>query len=506
MTTPARPDERPRMARGAVALAASLALAVLAGCADMSGIKTGDAKMRDAQSLGLGTQQSGEQAVRIADIDHNGIDTDWWLAFGDPQLNALIDQALKGSPNLGVARARVAKALSTVAVARSADLPQVGAGLDLTRQRFSENFIYPPPLGGSTVNTGVLQLSGSWELDFFGKNKSAVEAAVGSANATVADAEAARILLTTRVASAYIQWARLEGLQAVAQRTLAQREETLELVHDRVSAGLDTRLELRQSESGIPEARQRMELLTEQIALNKHALDALVGQPGTTDKLKAPALENFKTVALPAHIPADLLGQRPDVVAARWRVEAATQDVAHAKSLFYPNIDLVASVGYQSLGLDELLKPGSRLWSFGPAVRLPIFQGGQLRANLKGKNADLDAAIESYNATVLDAVRDVSDQVSSIQSVARQQVQQRAGQEAAEGAYDIAVQRYRAGLGTYLNVLTAENNVLLQRRDAVDLASRALETQVGLAHALGGGYQAPDQTAALSGKERSTTP
>ena len=107
---------------------------------------------------------------------------------------------------------------------------------------------------------------------------------------------------------------------------------------------------------------------------------------------------------------------------------------------------------------------------------------------------------------MLDAVRDVSDQVSSIQSVARQQVQQRDGQEAAEGAYDIAVQRYRAGLGTYLNVLTAENNVLLQRRDAVDLASRALETQVGLAHALGGGYQAPEKTAALSGKERSTTP
>lgn len=501
MTTPARP-EHARFMRGGLAMAASLALAVLAGCADMSGIKTGDARLRDEQALGLSAQQNG--GPRIADVDHNGIDTNWWVALGDPQLNALMDQALKGSPNLGVARARVARAQSSVLIAKSADLPQVGAGLDLTRQRFSENFIYPPPLGGASVNTGTLQLSASWELDFFGKNKAAVEAAVGAASAADADAEAARIMLTSRVASAYIQWARLEGLQVVAKRTLGQREETLKLVRDRLAAGLDTRLELRQSESGIPEARQRMESLDEQINLNKHALDVLVGQPGATAKLSAPKLEAFRPMALPAHIPADLLGQRPDVVAARWRVEAATKDVAYAKALFYPNIDLVATAGYQSLGFDELLKPGSRLWSLGPSIRLPIFEGGQLRANLKGKNADMDAAIESYNGTVLDAIREVSDQVTSIQSVARQQVQQRQGQEAAEGAYDIAVQRYSAGLGTYLNVLTAENNVLLQRRDAVDLAARALDTQVGLAHALGGGYQAPAALAELSGKERTT--
>ena len=481
-----------RFTRGGLALAAA-ALALLAGCADMSGIAS-QAQLRDAPSVGL----------RAASAEHNEIDSRWWQAFGDAQLDGLVEQALQGNPNLGVARARVAKALSTVAVAEAADLPQVGAGLDLTRQLFSNNFIPPPPLGGSIRNSGVLQLSGSWELDFFGKNKSALDAAIGGANAAVADAEGARILLATRVASNYIQWARLEGLQAVAKRTLAQREETLRLVRDRVSAGLDTRLELRQSESGLPEARQRIEALSEQIALNKHALDTLVAAPGASDKLKAPALEAFKAIALAPHIPADLLGHRADVAAARWRVEAATKDVAYAKTLFYPNIDLLATAGHQSLGFDNLLKPGSRFWSFGPAVRLPIFEGGQLRANLRGKNADLDAAIESYNATVLDAVRDVSDQVAAVQSVTRQQEQQRAGQEAAEGAYDIAVQRYSAGLGTYLNVLSAETNVLAQRRDAVDLAARALDTQVGLAHALGGGYQAPATTAALSGKERTT--
>jgi outer membrane protein TolC len=138
----------------------------------------------------------------------------------------------------------------------------------------------------------------------------------------------------------------------------------------------------------------------------------------------------------------------------------------------------------------------------GPAIRLPIFEGGRLRANLRGKAADLDAAIESYNASVLDAVRDVADQVASAQSVTRQQAEQRDAQSAAEAAYDIAVQRYGAGLGNYLNVLTAETSVLAQRREAVDLAARALDTQVGLARALGGGWQPATSTTAAAG----TTP
>jgi outer membrane protein TolC len=152
-------------------------------------------------------------------------------------------------------------------------------------------------------------------------------------------------------------------------------------------------------------------------------------------------------------------------------------------------VNLTAFVGFQSLGFGKLLKSGSEQWGVGPAIHLPIFEGGRLRANLRGKTADLDAAIESYNATVLDAVRDVADQVSSVQSVTRQQAEQAASQRAAESAYDIAVQRYGAGLGNYLNVLTAETTVLAERRQAVDLAARALETQVGLARALGGGWQ-----------------
>ncbi len=478
--SPAIPD---RFGRRALATATA-ALVLLAGCADMSGISS-QAHLRDAESLGLGADVAHDV---IAQIDTNTVDPQWWLAFGDAQLNALIDQALKDSPNLQIAYARVERAQAAAGVARSADWPQIGAGLDLTRQKFSENFIYPPPLGGSVREMGTFQFNGSWELDFFGKNRSALEAAIGTVNAAQAEASASRILLATRVARGYIQWARLNGQQDVARRMLAQRQDALHLVRDRVSAGLDSMLELRESEAGLPEARQRIEALDEQIEQTRHALDALVGQPGATQALVPPKLDAFKAIPLQASIPADLLGHRADVAAARWRVEAATQDVANAKSQFYPNINIAAFAGFQSLGFDQLFKSASQQWGVGPAIRLPIFEGGRLRANLHGKNADLDAAIESYNATVLDAVRDVADQVTAVQSIARQQVQQRQGQAAAEGAYAISLQRYRAGLGNYLNVLTAETSVLAQRREGVDLAARALDAQVGLAHALGGGY------------------
>jgi NodT family efflux transporter outer membrane factor (OMF) lipoprotein len=197
-------------------------------------------------------------------------------------------------------------------------------------------------------------------------------------------------------------------------------------------------------------------------------------------------------------IPADLLGRRADIAAARWRVEASLRDVDSAKARFYPNINLAAFAGFNSLGFGKLFQSGSEQWNVGPALTLPIFEGGRLRANLRGKTADEDAAVESYNAAVINAVRDVADDVASSKSIVVQRGEQHAAQAAAESAYQIALERYKAGLGNYLNVLTAETSVLKQRRLAVDLDARALDTQVALIGALGGGYQAPAQARASS--------
>lgn len=456
------------------ALAAAVALAA---CADMKGIES-HASLRSDESVGLaaGSTPSFVPAVQ------------WWRDFGDENLNRLIDQALQGNPNLKLAQARLARAQAATEGARSALLPQVGGEFDSTRQKFSANNIYPPPIGGSILTLNTLQLNGSWEIDFFGKNQAALDAALTGAQAAQADAEAARVLLSTNVARAYFQLARIDDQLAVARRTLAQRDESLRLVQDRVNAGLDTKLELRQSEGALPEARQQIEALAEQAEIARHAIAALTGQ-GNQPVTVTPTIAGAKPMALPQQLPANLLGQRADIVAARLRVEAAGYDVKNAKAQFYPDVNLIAFAGLSSIGFANLLHAGSQQWGVGPAIKLPIFEGGRLRANLRGKNADLDAAVESYNAAVLDAIRDTADQIASSQSIARQQVEQRDAQQAAEDAYQLAVQRYKAGLGTYLNVLTAETSVLGQRRLAVDLAARALDTQVALVRALGGGYR-----------------
>ncbi len=472
-----------RLHRLALAVAV---VASLAACANYSGI-TPQAQLRPATSLGL---DAASTAPTVA--------ADWWRGFQDPQLDQLVAQALEGNPSLKLAQVRLRRAQAATDAIHAADLPQVSAGVDATHQKFTANGLYPAPLAGNIYNTGTAQLSASWELDFFGKNRAALDAALGQTKAAEADTQAARVLLVSQVARSYFGLLRLNAQLALANRTLAQRSELLQLVHDRVTAGLDTQLELKQSEGSLPEARQQVEALNEQIALGRNALAALVGQSNTPLVQVLPALSAIKNVAFADNIPADLLGRRADIAAARWRVEAAGLDVRSAKAQFYPNINLVGFAGFSSIGLDKLLHAGSEQWGIGPAIHLPVFDAGRLRAGLRGKTADLDAAVESYNAALIDAVRDASDQLASQRSIALQQIQQQAAQAAAEAAYDIAKQRYAAGLGNYLNVLSAETAVLAQRRLQVDLAARALDTQVALARALGGGTNAIENVAATA--------
>ncbi|MDO8251340.1 MAG: efflux transporter outer membrane subunit [Rhodoferax sp.] len=485
-----RLDPPSRAARPRLTPFALLAIVVLglSACADMSGIQP-QATLRDAASLGLPAEPGAPVTV----------DTQWWREFGDEQLNRLVDEALVTNPSLKIVQARLARAQAGADLTHAATGPQLNATLDATRQQYTANGAVPPPLAGTIRESGTAQLTGSWELDFFGKNRAALEAALGNTRAAQADADAARMLLASHVARSYFQLLRLNEQMGVAQQLLTQRTQALRLVQDRVNAGLDTRLELRQSEGTLPEARLQIETLQEQLTLARNALSALLGQPNAALANDLPALSAIKNIASAAALPSDLLGRRADIAAARWRVEAATQDVSSARSQFYPNINLVAFAGFSSIGLDRLLGAGSEQWGVGPALRLPLFDGGRLRANLRGKTADLDIAIESYNAALIDAVREVADQLASKQAISRQQVEQQAAQSFAEKAYEIAVQRYEAGLGNYLQVLTAETSVLSQRRQGVDLAARALDTQVALMRALGGGYRA-DLSAATAHK------
>lgn len=454
------------------------ALLALAGCADMQGIHP-TAQLTEPAALGLGAD-----AATLAPAPQ------WWQGLGDAQLDGLVSQALAHNPSLQVAAARVAKARSAEQLAAAAALPQVSGALDLTRQAFSGNYIYPPPFGGSVQSLGNLQVSGGWELDFFGRNAAAVRAAVGQWRAAQAEADAARVLLATQVVRSYLQWARLGEQRRLAERALAQREQLLALARQRVQAGLDSQLAVRRSETGRAESRTQIAGLEQQIDASRRALAALLGQPQLPTDVQPPRLAQLRPLALPTQLHADWLGRRADIVAARWRVEAARGEVDVARAQFYPNLNLAAFVGLQSIGFDKLLQGDSLQWGVGPALRLPIFEGGRLRANLGARSAEADAAIASYNAAVIEAMREVADQAQAVQATARQQREQAQALLAAEGAWDIANQRYQAGLDTYLDVLSAETAVLAQRSQQADLLAQALGSQVGVAQAMGGGWQA----------------
>jgi NodT family efflux transporter outer membrane factor (OMF) lipoprotein len=291
------------------------------------------------------------------------------------------------------------------------------------------------------------------------------------------------------VTRSYLALARVLSQRELLGRQLAEREESLGLVRQRVQAGLDSEQDRRGAETPLPELRRQGVALDEQAALLRHQLAALTVQPGDALDTLAPRLP--AELALrpdAANVGLDLLGRRPDVVAARWRVEAATQHVSAARAQFYPNISLSAFAGFNALGVDNLLNAGARQIGFGPSLRLPIFDAGQLGANLRGSAADADAAVAAYNAALLDAVRDARDQLVSVSSLQRQQLEQQAALSNAQASLGLAESRFKAGLGSRLAVLNAQGNLLTQQRQDIELRGQTLDSQVNLMRSLGGGW------------------
>jgi NodT family efflux transporter outer membrane factor (OMF) lipoprotein len=249
-------------------------------------------------------------------------------------------------------------------------------------------------------------------------------------------------------------------------------------------------VETTQARGTVAASQTDLQRVDEEIALARNQLAALLGKgPDRGLQVQRPVLLAQATPTLPDNLTIGLLGRRPDLVAARWRVEAASKDIKVAKKEFLPDVSLTAFAGLAALDPSRLLMGISRTFGIGPTIRLPIFEGGKLRANLKGKYAGYDIAVANYNQALVDALRETADSMTSIRSVDQQIQTQREALDLAEHAYTLATTRYKAGLGTQLTVLNAESNVLQQRRLATDLQARRLDLQMGLMKALGGGYQ-----------------
>jgi NodT family efflux transporter outer membrane factor (OMF) lipoprotein len=463
----------------------SVATVVLAGCAT-PGPDHRPAAMLTAQKLGVPEGSAADASVaNAADLQAG---SDWWTTFDDATLSGLIEQSLAAHPTLAQARARLAEAAAMAGASQASKGVQIGFDSQVARERFTENSIYSV-FGGKVYNAGTVESTLSWNPDFFGKLDAQWAASVGEMRAAQADVAAARLALSTQVARVYLQLGRLVDQRAIAEKTLAQRDSMRNLTVQRVRAGLDTSLERTQSEGALPDVRNQIEALDEQIMIARHALAALTVQPmNSLDHLSPSLPEHGMDVALD-RVSANLLGRRPDVVAARWRVESTAQNVRAAEAQFYPDINLSAAIGLSSLGLSNVFKSSSFQYSYGPALRLPIFDAGLLRSQLHGRQAEQDAAVGQYNNTLLTAVREASDAMGSIRSLERQQELQDATLASAEKAWDIAKERYRAGLSSYLSVLSAEGQWLSQNRLAIDLHERRAEARIALISALGGGWQ-----------------
>ena len=445
-----------------------------------------------ARFTGIGhDEQKIDPSIAHLDSSFNAWPAEhWWTAYGAPELNRLIDHALADNPDIRMAEARIRLAQAGAEFTAARRLPQVDANLSTTSQRYSEHGFHPPNAGGDMLTENRYALDFQWELDFFGKNKAIAESVALQQRANALDAGAARLALAASITERWFALAENLAQRRLVEDTLVQRRRIVELVQARVALGLDSNVELRQAQGSIPQAEGELAELDEQAALLRNAIAKLAVVPLADTQTLAPDLATLPPAVLPDVVPSDLVARRPDVMAASARIESLTQGVAASKAEFYPSVNLAAFTGLGSIGLGTLFEGGSAIVGLAPSVRLPLFDAGRLRAKLKFVNAQLDMAIADYNDLLLSAMRDVIHGVISLRALDERRKAQQAAQAAAESAYALALERFKAGLTGYLTVLATETEVLRERRAGVALGARGAQLDVELKRALGGGFDA----------------
>lgn len=438
---------------------------------------------------------SFESAASFADANGEWPVEGWWRSFGDAQLDTLIAEGLQGAPDIAIAAARVRAANAMAQQAGAALLPRVGAEASAGGVQQSKNMGIPPDFVPDGIqDTGHVAATLSFDLDLWGKNRAALAAATSEAEAARVDEAQARLLLATGIAAAY---ADLDGYYRAldtANEAVRVRTASANLSGDRARAGIENQANQRQAESRAASARADVVALEEAIATTRNRIAALLGAgPDRGQSIARPQMVR-PSLGLPANAGIDLIGRRPDIVAARLRSEAAAKRINVARADFYPNISLSALVGLQSLGLSNLFKSGSEYGNGGAAISLPIFEGGRLQGRYRGSRADYDVAVATYDNTLIGALRDVADIVASRAATERQLAGRREALAAAAEASKLAGLRYRAGLSNQIDQLTAEDSMVALSRTVADLEARRLTLDIALIRALGGGYRAGNPT------------
>ncbi|MFJ2538922.1 efflux transporter outer membrane subunit [Pseudomonas sp. NPDC087614] len=467
-----------------------LSAMILAGCANYSGLDT-QGQSLEANSLKVGQSLNG---VTLSPAAWPKID--WWTSLGDPQLDGLIREALHDSPDMQIAEARAHQASAAAYAADAARYPTLDASAGISRSRLAKD---QDPRGQGDAYATVRNISAgfNYNFDLWGGQRDAWEAALGQARAAEVDRQAAQLTLAADVARAYSDLGQAHIVYDLASEDLKRTQQMLDLSQRRLSSGIDSQYQFQQTQS--LEASSEASLIDAEKRLNsaKITLAVLLGKgPDRGNEIARPNVLQASAVAVPSVLPAELLGRRPDLVAARWRVEAASKDIDSAKTRFYPNLNLTASAGAESLLGDAMFGSASRFFSIAPTVSVPIFDGGRLRANLDARDADYDLAVAQYNKSLVKALGDVSDTINQLRDIGRQIGAQQHATDIARDSYNTVVQRYGSGIGNYLDVLSIEQQLLQAQRQLANLNAEQIDLSIQLMQALGGGFQSENLTAA----------
>lgn len=413
----------------------------------------------------------------------------WWRQFQDDQLSQLIDTALSASPSLDVANARIGSALSAFDAQHAQRGPRVDLDANANRQRYSGNGLMPPPIGGNVYNEVTVGVQAHYDLDWWGRHKAQIAASLGEVNARRAEYAMAEQMLAAEIARHYFSmqngWARMDNLQALVE---LQRQLVLDK-EKRIANGLGVSDDHLSAQTRLSLLQQQIALLETQVVTEREALRALLGADASALASLRPAQAQALPHALPGKLGMELLARRPDLQAARWRVQASLSNIEAAQAAFYPDIDLGASFGLDAIKLGKLLQSGSRTLFIGPALSLPLFDSGRLQAQLGGARSERNALIADYNQNVFNVVRDVAQAGARVQGVENQLRLQQDNLRASEAQLRNAHARMQQGLADRASQLNAEMTVRGQVDLGMQLQNQRQNAEINLNVALGGGYR-----------------
>ena len=462
---------------------AVLAAALLSGCTVGPAYKRPAAEVPDTWK-GQGPWQTAAPKDAIPKGS-------WWQLYHDPELDRLEQDLLQANQSLAAARDRLLEARSLARVASAAYFPSLSANPSGQRERFSGNRnlegASPAQVKPDTENTFVLPFSVSYESDLFGSVRRGLEAANASLQATAADLENTRLVLTAELAADYFNMRELDREADVVRQSVEIQQKGLDLVNYRHQGGVASGLEVAQQAALLDSTATQLSLVLQQRAQYEHAIAVLIGKPASTFSLAKAPFE-VSPPPVPLGVPSEILERRPDIATNERQMAFENAQVGLAKAAFYPHITLSGSGGWQSRDIATLVNAPSAIWALGGNLLQPIFNGGQNRANLAAQRAAYDQSVANYRESVLEAFQQVEDGLSGLSMLDQAAKTQHTAVEDSRRALDIANDRYVGGVTTYLDVITAQSTLLSNERLATQILGQQMVTSVFLVKALGGGW------------------